>query len=244
MIYFFSATGNSEWVANQLAVGTGDTAVSITGLRKKKQTPPPVKAGETLGIVFPVYAFAPPRFVIEFVKRLEVDPGAFVFGVCTMGEAAGDSFRLLRKHMRVDSCYSIRMPNNYIIMKGCEPEEKIREKIAAAKKRIPEICASVKAKKIEFDVRKGPGAFLSAFGSWLFNRFAGDKKFRTEDTCTGCGLCAELCPLDNITIETGRPVWHGDCMQCMACVQHCPAQAINCGERTKSRARYVFRPER
>ncbi len=242
MIYYFSATGNSEWVANELAAGTGDRAVSITGLRKKKETPPPVGAGETLGIVFPVYAWAPPRIVVEFVKGLKVDPGAFVYGVCTMADVAGDSFRLLRKHIRVDSCYSIRMPSNYIVLGGREPEAKIQAKIAAARKRIPELCESIKAKKVEFDVRKGPGAFLfTPLASRLFNRFATDKKFRADDKCTGCGLCAELCPLDNITLENDRPVWLGDCMQCMACLQHCPTQAIDCGRLTKNRTRYVFK---
>lgn len=241
MIYYFSATGNSEWVANELAAGTGDRAVSITGLRKKKETPPPVKAGETLGIVFPVYAWAPPRIVMEFAGRLEIDPGAFVYGVCTMADVAGDSFRQLRKRIRVDSCYSVRMPSNYIVLGGREPEAKIRAKIAAARKRIPEICASVKTRKVEFDVRRGPGAFLlTPLVSRLFNRFATDKKFRADDKCTGCGLCAELCPLDNITLKHNRPVWHGDCMQCMACLQHCPARAIDCGRLTKNRARYVF----
>jgi len=244
MICYFSATGNSEWVARQLAEGTGDCAVSITELRKKRQAPPPVKAGETLGIVFPVYAWAPPRIVVEFVKGLEVDPAAFVFGVCTMGDVAGDSFRLLRKHVRVDSCYSIRMPSNYLILSGREPDAKIHAKIAAAQKRIPEICAGVKAKKVEFDVRRGPGAFLfTPLASRLFNRFATDRKFRAGDACTGCGLCAELCPLDDITLENGRPVWHGDCMQCMACIQRCPARAIDYGRLTKNRARYVFPSE-
>jgi ferredoxin len=241
MIYYFSATGNSAWVAKELAAGTGDRAVSMDELIKQGELPPPVKPGETLGIVFPVYAFAPPRLVTDFVRKLEVGQGAFVYGVCTMADFAGDSFRLLRKILRVDSCYSIRMPSNYIVMSGREPEAKMQKKLAAAKARLPEICASVRAKKVEFSVRRGPGAFLfSALAARLFDKFVSDQAFRADDACISCGLCARLCPLDNIKLEDGRPVWHGNCMQCMACIQHCPTRAINYGGKTKNRTRYVF----
>ena len=41
MILYFSATGNSEYVARRIAVETGDIAVSITDCYKKQITFPP-----------------------------------------------------------------------------------------------------------------------------------------------------------------------------------------------------------
>ena len=31
--------------------------------------------------------------------------------------------------------------------------------------------------------------------------------FRATDACIGCGKCVELCPLNNIRLENGKPVW-------------------------------------
>jgi len=240
MIYYFSATGNSQWVAEELAAATGDRAVSMTDMKKQKLSPSPVRAGETLGLVFPVYAFAPPRVVMDFVSQLQIEEGAFVYGVCTMADFCGDVFRYLRKAIHVDSCYSIRMPSNYIVMSDCEPDEKVASKIMEATGRIPKIAAAVKAHKKEFIVRKGPMAYLlTAFAAPFFRKFAKDKKFLTDDTCIGCGKCVERCPMDNIKLENNRPAWQGDCMQCMGCIQNCARQAINYGNQTRNRKRYT-----
>ena len=65
-----------------------------------------------------------------------------------------------------------------------------------------------------------------------------DKKFYAEDTCSGCGLCVKKCPLNNITVENGKPVWHGNCTHCMACISYCPVEAIEYGNRSKGKRRY------
>ena len=39
--------------------------------------------------------------------------------------------------------------------------------------------------------------------------------------CTGCGLCAEKCPLGNIELTDGLPHWGEKCTQCMACICLC-----------------------
>ena len=46
--------------------------------------------------------------------------------------------------------------------------------------------------------------------------------FRATDACIGCGKCVELCPLNNIHLESGRPVWGKNCTHCMACICYCP----------------------
>jgi len=41
--------------------------------------------------------------------------------------------------------------------------------------------------------------------------------------CTGCGLCAVICPINIIRMESGKP--EGICMNCGACAASCPAGA-------------------
>ena len=36
----------------------------------------------------------------------------------------------------------------------------------------------------------------------------------------------ERCPLNNIRLENGKPVWGKHCTHCMACICDCPKEAI------------------
>ena len=58
--------------------------------------------------------------------------------------------------------------------------------------------------------------------------------------CIGCGKCVELCPLNNIHLENGKPVWGKNCTHCMACICYCPKEAIEYGKKSKGKPRYHF----
>ena len=61
-----------------------------------------------------------------------------------------------------------------------------------------------------------------------------------KEKCDGCGLCAKVCPDGIIGIRDGRPVWNSDsCTLCLACLHRCPKAAIDLGESTVGKRRYV-----
>lgn len=59
-----------------------------------------------------------------------------------------------------------------------------------------------------------------------------DNGFEASDACTGCGICVKVCPVGNIKIAEGKPVWQHRCENCLACYVWCPQKAI-CGEIVK-----------
>ena len=63
---------------------------------------------------------------------------------------------------------------------------------------------------------------------------------RADQTCTGCGKCVKVCPLNNVTMKNKKPVWEKHCTHCMACICYCPAEAIEYGRKSVGKPRYCF----
>ncbi len=47
-----------------------------------------------------------------------------------------------------------------------------------------------------------------------------------KEKCTACGECAEVCPVDAITIKDVAVVDEDTCIECGVCINMCPVDAI------------------
>ena len=108
-----------------------------------------------------------------------------------------------------------------------------------------EKAARIIAARRDFPVLK-TGA-LDAVKSGLVNaafyRFqVKAKAFTVSDACIACGKCVALCPLGNVRLQGGRPVWSDHCTHCMACICGCPAKAIEYGRISRGKPRYQCPP--
>lgn len=75
----------------------------------------------------------------------------------------------------------------------------------------------------------------------LFNAFLmSPKPFHATEACIGCKKCEKVCPVGNITV-TDRPVWGGNCTQCLACYHVCPVHAVEYGKMTGKKGQYKGR---
>lgn len=47
-----------------------------------------------------------------------------------------------------------------------------------------------------------------------------------EEKCSGCGICAKVCPADAITLQGTPDVDDDHCIHCFCCMELCPQCAL------------------
>lgn len=248
MIYWFSGTGNSHWVAQQLARQVGEPLADVAQLAKEGRFTHAAGPEEKIGFVFPVYAWNPPRMVLEWIQNMQWQgySGQYTFAVCTCGDDTGRTMAVLRKAlnkkgMALHSGWALAMPNNYVLGFDVDPPKEEAQKLAAAQQALPAIALAVQQQKKDIwqDI-PGSAAFAkTCFAGWAFNTFArSTAPFYANSNCVSCGLCEKICPTGSIALQAGKPVWSGKCAQCLGCLHRCPAKAIQYGKQTEAKGRY------
>ena len=148
---------------------------------------------------------------------------------------------MLFRSLELDSGFSIRMPNNYIIGADVDSKDVEKEKLRIAELKCREIDAVLTARQSgAFHLIPGrmPG-FKSSVANPLFNRYGRDTKhFSVTEDCNECGLCEEICPVHSITVN-GKPHWGKTCTQCLGCLHRCPVAAIQLGKSSHKKGRYL-----
>jgi NAD-dependent dihydropyrimidine dehydrogenase PreA subunit/flavodoxin len=243
-IFYFTGTGNSLYIAQKLAEGIGD--VELVAIKDEIKKESIVIDCDFFGIVYPVYCFGIPRIVRDFLVKADIRQDSFIFCVANAGgpkfaPSNGQVEKILKKKgVVLNSGFVVGMPGNYIPMYGAPNDNKLKKIIESADIKIDEIINCVKNKKCDVIER---GFFLIRFGYRFADFFykslsKAAKNYYATDKCNSCGKCVSVCPVGNIHLENGKPVWGDNCEQCMACLQYCPTEAIEYGKISIGRKRY------
>lgn len=240
MIYYFSGTGNSRFAAQKLAATLGDRAVDIADVIRNGL--PEDASGDMTGFVFPVFYSGLPEMVKRFAMMPEVRKslGSYIYCVITVGADAASADKMLAKALdrRVDYSNSVIMPDNYVILYDPCVKERAIKKVRRADSCLEAIAEDIRKHKTRSSSGIKPLVLTAAMYPF-YNPFRITKKFYADDNCTGCGLCAKICPDGAIEMQDGKPVWvKKKCQHCTACINRCPAKSIQFGKKTASRGRY------
>lgn len=243
MILCFSGTGNSRYAARILSEVIGDPVLDLNG-RMKNGDASPIEA-ERLILAVPTYAWRIPHVVESYLGTVKLPKNCPIWYVMTCGGSIGAADAHNEKLSRtLGLCHMgtarIIMPENYIAMFDAPDAEETRTIVEHALPMI-RMYGDVILRGQPFP--SPAAAPAEKLQSGIVNRcfYAAavrDKAFRSTEKCISCGKCAERCPLNNITLENGRPVWHGKCTHCMACICHCPTEAIEYGKASVGKPRY------
>ena len=243
VIYYYTGTGNSLWTARALAEKLGDTA--LIPMHRMNPGSHGCKA-DTVGLVFPVHIWGVPSLVRNFLQAMEKRTGVYYFAVAVNGGQVSRTLIQLKELMAEDNLtlsagFDIAFPSNYIPWGGPGPVEAQRKLFIDATEKISVAASYVSSRKSGL-IEKGPlwqRVLFTGFYKMTYNSVKTlDKNFHIDGMCTSCGICERICPVKNITLEAGKPVWHGNCEQCLACIQWCPEECIQYGKKTKNYERY------
>ncbi len=244
-IFYFSGTGNSLKVARDILQQVKDG--QVIAIPKVISQDSITTNADRVGIVFPVYMFGAPLIVVDFLRKLKLNQGQYIFAVVTYGGLAGGTLQqiereLARKGLKLSAGFGIAMPGNYTPLYGAKPlavQNKMFEREYSKVKAISDIIEAGRP----YPVEKGNFLINLIFSGLLYNSCSSsipkmDRSFWVENTCTGCQVCVKVCPVGNIKLADAKPVWLGRCQQCLACLHWCPEEAIQFGRKTIGRKRY------
>jgi ferredoxin len=250
-VYYFSGTGNSLSVARGLAERLGGELVPIASVVNREEIP---SEADVIGITFPVYYANLPNIVRRFARKLSAPASSYIFGVVTYGGASAGALDRLEqilagRRISLDAGFGIHMPQN-AFRKFWENRPRAYRR---AKRRVSDIAQAVESRRTGTDytnrlLQAAVSPFQHSFerSSIRYLEKASktpspsglsfeeliplvDRSYWVTSACNGCGVCATVCPVSNIEIVDGRPVWRHRCENCLACFNWCPSDAIRGG---------------
>jgi ferredoxin len=244
-IYYFSGTGNSLKVAQDLAERLKDAElIPIAKIWQEKNLE---STTEKIGFIFPLYYSGLPKIVHDFVDRLDVNRTIYFFTIVTStGDINEQSLqqldRLLRKKSKIlNAGFYVNMPNNYIIGFDIHSKERQKEFFEIATEEVKSIVDVVNNQEnnitqeiLEKDVTRSAKINKNFRNSVNES----DKAFHVNENCSNCGICEKVCPVNNIILINGIPEWQHKCQQCLACINFCPEKAIQYRNQTQKTQRY------
>ena len=166
-LYVYTGTGNSLWIARQLALELKDAHVQfIPNLSRDLKVD-----ADRIGIIFPVHIWGLPSHVIQFIDHLQIKPETYLFALAVNATQPAATLLQLKKltlargHSLAQG-YSIALPSNYTPWGGPGPVETQQRLFREAREKVKAIAGTIlrqERKKVD----RGP-LWQNILFSWIY----------------------------------------------------------------------------
>lgn len=237
MVFYFTATGNSLYVAKQLEKDPVSIAQAVHDRQK-------VYKAERIGIVCPVFGHEVPALVKEFLEKASfVTP--YFYMILTYGNRHGGAAKLaenMLKEMEIKPSYInvILMADNFLPAFDMDVQKRLDKKVDEHIKNIQKDIADQKRYRSSVTDRDRMihREYLSRIADMPSDYWK--HLYHITDECIGCEICTRVCPEKCFTVQKQKSSWNPEnCIGCMACIHACPMMAIQLNVPEKNpKARY------
>ncbi|WP_455716371.1 EFR1 family ferrodoxin [Anaerosporobacter sp.] len=246
MILYFSATGNNKYVAEELAKRTNDRTVSILDCMRQNLFQIELAEGENLGFVLPTYFWGLPTVVMEYFRKFKMSEGKhYTYFIASYGTSPGGSHIFAEKalgdsNVKFNAYYSICMPDTWTPEFDLSKADEVKAINDAEVAQIEQMSEKISCHAEGNFMQKKKSYFASKLTYTVYDKIARKTRhFHVEDSCIGCGLCEQKCPVCAIEMRDGKPVWVQDkCVMCLGCLHRCPKFAIQYSTKTQKHGQY------
>jgi flavodoxin/NAD-dependent dihydropyrimidine dehydrogenase PreA subunit len=236
-IMYFSASGNTEKVAQQIASELKKQKLEAILVRMSPSEKGYQEAISKADIIFlgtPTYMWHTPAIMNDFLKNIhsfENKPvGLFAtFGAVTVGSNLSNMARKVhRKNGRITGALQLEGEHSMMFrsenpLAQHKPAEDTHQYISDYVARCIERSQQNKTLRHIPGIMKYAAAFAPPV---IVGKFMPSLKFNST-ACTLCEKCIEACPMDNIALSK-KTIQHGSsCISCYNCVRVCPVQAVD-----------------
>lgn len=245
MIFYFSGTGNSAYVANYIGTQIKDEVINLFD-KLKNHDYSFMKSSRPYVFVVPTYAWQIPHIVRDWILNTEFEHNQKAYFVLTCGDGIGNAGHYgaklcKKKNLIYMGSTDIIMPENYIAMFEVPDEQTAQVIIKDASKKIQATADLILSQeRLSYqNISVGGKIQSSIVNSIFYACFVSGKKFYATDDCISCAHCVKVCPMSNIKMLKGKPNYGKNCTHCMACICRCPKEAIEYGKKSQGKPRYT-----
>ncbi|MBT9154941.1 MAG: hypothetical protein DDT39_01627 [Firmicutes bacterium] len=242
-IFYFSGTGNTWWVANELAAALSQRHIEASAYSIEQivagRAAELVAASDLVGFGYPIYGSDLPLPMQRFIAEIEVHHVKTAFVFCTQWLWSGDGASLGASLLRARG-FGVRwgehfhMPSNVSVpvlpwpLHTDAPLAKAKY-LRHSAFRVQRLAAHIALGRPFY---RGFNTLSTVAG--LLQRVPYRRhlhQFRDAlapdpARCTRCALCVRLCPADNLLVEHDTIRTVGRCVLCLRCYSFCPEYAI------------------
>lgn len=234
----FSGTGNTYYISNLLRdfLSTAQSTVDLYPIEKISDPNQIISKCDLLGIGYPIYGSDIPKPVRSLIERFDNFQGKRAFVFCTQLMYSGDGAAYVAK-MLIKKGFSVRqlahfnMPNNltdYLnFLPGFKPSVKFEKRKRRQAERFAKLILHDRKRLKGMNIFSNVLGLLQRFPFQKFEQSMYDHAIKIEANCIGCGRCVDLCPVDNLTLESGILKENNRCILCYRCINHCPVNALH-----------------